>query len=186
MAPGVAKPGSTSPVPVTGADFYPTLLELAGLDLMPKQHLDGVSLVPVLKGGTLPERPLFWHYPHYGNQGGEPSAIIRRGDWKLIHYYEDGRDELYNIVKDLGEKTDLAARQPEKTKALRAELDAWLKETGAHIPKPDARFDPDKRRQQDAAIRTRRLPSLEKQHANFLNPDFKPNPTWWGSKATVD
>ena len=148
-APGVTKAGSTSTVPVTGTDFYPTLLELAGLDPMPQQHLDGVSLVPALKGGSLPDRPLFWHYPHYGNQGGEPSSIIRRGDWKLIHYYEDGRDELYNIVKDPGEQTDLAAVETEKTKALRTELDTWLKDTGARLPALDARFDPEKRKSQD-------------------------------------
>jgi arylsulfatase A-like enzyme len=79
--------GKQTDVPATGTDFYPTLLELAGLELKPEEHSDGMSLVSVLKGGTLPERPLIWHYPHYGNQGGEPSSIIRLGEWKLIHYY---------------------------------------------------------------------------------------------------
>lgn len=185
-APGVTKAGSTSTTPVTGTDFFPTLLELAGLDPLPTQHVDGVSLVPVLKGGKIADRPLFWHYPHYGNQGGEPSGLIRRGAWKLIHYYEDGRDELYNIVQDIGEQNDLASMEPVKAKSLRGELDAWLMETGAHIPKPDSRFDAGKRKQQDAAIRNKRLPALEKQHANFLKPNFKPNANWWGSKVTVD
>lgn len=185
-APGVAKAGSTSDVPVTGTDFYPTLLELAGLPALPKQHVDGVSLVPLLKGNSIKDRALFWHYPHYGNQGGEPSAIIRRGEWKLIHYYEDRRDELYNIILDIGEQKDEVSTQPTITKALRSELQAWLKETGARIPKQDSRFDPAKRKQQDAAIKNQRLPRLEKQHANFLREDFVPNPTWWGSKTTKD
>jgi arylsulfatase A-like enzyme len=185
-APGITAPGTTCDVPVTGADFFPTLLELAGLDPLPAQHVDGVSLVPLLKGGTIPELPLFWHYPHYGNQGGEPGAIIRRGDWKLIHYYEDGRDELYNLAADLGEQSDLAATEPVRTRNLRAELDAWLRETGARIPKPDSRFDPARRKQQDAAIRDRSLPQLERQHARFLDPDFKPNEDWWGSMPTQD
>ena len=78
VAPGIARPGTLCNTPVTGADFYPTILELAGLPARPKQHEDGVSLVPLLKGGSISTRPLFWHYPHYGNQGGEPSSIIRR------------------------------------------------------------------------------------------------------------
>jgi len=78
--------------PVSGTDFYPTLLELAGIPLKPQEHTDGQSLVPLLKEKKTAQRPLIWHYPHYGNQGGEPSSIIRLGDWKLIHYYEDGRN----------------------------------------------------------------------------------------------
>ncbi len=70
-------------VPVTGTDFYPTLLELAGIDLKPEEHLDGVSLVPLLEGGRIGERSLIWHYPHYGNQGGEPSSIITRGELEV-------------------------------------------------------------------------------------------------------
>ena len=185
-APRVARPGTISETPVTGTDFYPTLLELAGLEPLPAQHVDGVSLVPLLKGGKIPARDLFWHYPHYGNQGGEPSAIIRRGDWKLIHYYEDGRDELYNLTRDTGEKNNLATEEGPRVRKLRAALDAWLAETGARIPKKDTRFDSARRKQQNAVIKSKRLPQLEKQHANFLDPSFQPNPTWWGSKATKD
>jgi len=108
-APGVTKPGSTSAVPVNGIDWYPTLLELVGLKVPRKQQVDGVSLVPLLKGKAIPGRPLYWHYPHYGNQGGEPSSIITEDNWKLIHYHEDGRDELYHLGKDEVEQKDLAA-----------------------------------------------------------------------------
>ena len=91
-------------VPATGADFYPTILDLAGLELKPEQHVDGLSLKAAMQGKEMPKRDLFWHYPHYGNQGGEPSSIIRSSQWKLIHYYEDGRNELYKISDDIGEQ----------------------------------------------------------------------------------
>jgi arylsulfatase A-like enzyme len=184
-APGISTPGATSKVPAIGMDFYPTMLELAGLPLMPEQHVDGVSLVPVLKGGAIPERDLFWHYPHYGNQGGEPSSTIRSKDWKLIHYYEDGRDELYNLTDDIGEQHDLAQAQPERVAELRRRLDRWLVETDAVIPQPDDRFDPAKKMQQQKQVETKKLPSLEKQAANYLDPNWEPNADWWGSnKAT--
>ena len=85
-APGVTKPGSKSETPVNGIDWYPTLLELCGIEIPKKQKVDGVSLVPILRGNKIQDRPLYWHYPHYGNQGGEPSSMIMEGDWKLIHY----------------------------------------------------------------------------------------------------
>ncbi|MBT8043993.1 MAG: sulfatase-like hydrolase/transferase, partial [Verrucomicrobiae bacterium] len=185
-APGVTKNNTRCATPVSGADFFPTLLELAGLPLLPKQHVDGVSLVPLLKGGTIKQRSLFWHYPHYGNQGGEPSSIIRRGDWKLIYYHEDGRNELYQLSTDVGEQHDLSTKKPTIVQAMRKELEAWLEETGARLPKPDPRFDPVKRKQQDQHAANQLKTRLEKQHANFLKPNFKPNKDWWGSKLTED
>ena len=116
-APGVTKPGSTCAVPVISVDFYPTLLQLAGLPLKPEQHRDGVSFVPLLKGENASRgKPLFWHYPHYGNQGGAPNGTIRDGDWKLIEWYEDGALELYNIPQDISEQHNLATEQPDKVK----------------------------------------------------------------------
>ncbi len=188
-APGVAKPGSTCNVPVIGTDFYPTILELAGLPLNPEQHKDGVSLVPLLKGGKIPARDLFWHYPHYGNQGGEPSSIIRSGDWKLIHYWEDGRDELYNVVTDIGEQHDVLKDHPEIAAALRKKLDRWLVEVGAKFPTKNPNYNPKLAARQRDNIRNRLLPSLEKRHANYLKPDWKPNKNWWGSRpggGTID
>jgi arylsulfatase A-like enzyme len=130
--PGVTKPGSTSDVPVIGMDFYPTLLEIAGLPAKAKQHRDGVSLVPILKGtGGLKPRPLFWHYPHYGNQGGFPGGAVRMGDWKLVERYEDGRVNLYNLQTDVGERTDLAKKHPDRVAAMRKRLHAWYKNVGA-------------------------------------------------------
>jgi arylsulfatase A-like enzyme len=145
-APGVTKPGSTCDTPVISTDYYPTLLELAGLPLKPEQHLDGVSLVPLLKGGTMERgKPIFWHYPHYGNQGGAPHGVIRDGEWKLIEWYEDGALELYNIPQDIGEKNNLTGQHPEKVKALHEKLIAWRKEVGALMPTPNPNFDPNKK-----------------------------------------
>jgi arylsulfatase A-like enzyme len=142
-APGVTKAGSTCDSSVITTDFYPTLLDLAGLPPFPEQHRDGVSLVPLLKGGKLKRgAPLFWHYPHYGNQGGAPCGIIRDGAWKLIEWFEDGRLELFNIDADLGEKKDLATTNPAKVRELHAKLVAWRKEVNAVMPTPNPNYDP--------------------------------------------
>jgi len=130
--PGGTKPGSTSHVPVISTDFYPTILDLAGLPAKPSQHLDGVSLKPLLKGEThLNRDALYWHYPHYSNQGGIPGAAIRMGDWKLIERFEDGSTRLYNLKEDLGEKTDLTTEHPERVASMRQKLHQWYQETDA-------------------------------------------------------
>ncbi len=184
--PGITKGGEQNAIPVTGTDFYPTFLELAGLNLKPDQHLDGKSLVPVLKGGTMEERPLIWHYPHYGNQGGEPSSIIREGVWKLIHYYEDGREELYNLKTDLEETTDIAANHAEQVKKMSEKLFALLDQMGARYPAKDPEYNAEKEKQYLENIVNKRWPQLEKQRLNFLSPNFDPQNDWWGSGVTVD
>ncbi|MEO7319056.1 MAG: sulfatase [Chthoniobacteraceae bacterium] len=139
--PGVAEPGSVCDAPMISTDYYPTLLEMARLPSRPQQHLDGVSLVPLLQGGTAPERALFWHYPHYSNQGGGPGGAVRVGDFKLIEGFEDMRVQLFNLQTDVGEKHDLAAQMPEKTVALRGQLHAWREVVQAQMmtPNPDYR-----------------------------------------------
>ncbi len=184
-APGITQPGRTCDTPVIGIDFLPTLLELVGVNTTPKQTIDGVSVVPLLKGGRLPSRPLFWHYPHYGNQGGEPSSIIRQDDWKLIHYWEDGHNELYNLVADPGERHDVATVETARARDLWLQLQAWLKSTGAKIPQPNPEYQNVWAGQhRNAAIKLKI--QLEKQHAEFLQPDWQPNPTWWKSQQTPD
>jgi arylsulfatase A-like enzyme len=180
-APGIAKAGSTSAVPVSGIDWYPTLLELAGVPAPAEQGIDGVSLVPLLKGGSISDRSLFWHYPHYGNQGGEPSSIITQNDWKLIHYHEDGHDELYYLADDMGERHDLARAEPDRVLLLRAKLDAWLKATGARLPTEDTQFDAEQRTARWESLRTRGKASLEQRHASYLNVTYRPNDNWWGA-----
>ncbi len=135
--PGETPPGSTCDVPVLSTDFYPTLLEMAGVPPRPEQALDGLSLVPLLRpAGEFPHRDLFWHYPHYSNQGGFPGAAIRSGDWKLIERFEDGRVHLYNLADDPGERRDLAEQQPQRVAAMRQRLHAWYQEVGARFLQP--------------------------------------------------
>ena len=141
--PGRVEPGSTCSTPVTSPDFYPTILEAAGLPLIPEQHCDGVSLMPLLEGGSDLEREaIFWHYPHYGNQGGTPGSSVRAGDWKLIEFFEDGRLELYNLREDLGEQHNLAGAEPERTASLHAMLKAWREEMEAIVPQPNPDYNP--------------------------------------------
>jgi len=134
--PGVTKPGSVCDKPVHGADFYSTLLEMSGLPQRPEQHRDSVNLAPLLKGDADFDRgPMVWHYPvSLPRHHSEPGSAIRVGDWKFIHYYEDGRHELYNLKRDIGESENLAKRMPEKAAEMKAQLDATLKEHGAKIP----------------------------------------------------
>jgi arylsulfatase A-like enzyme len=142
--------------------------------------------VKLLKGKKIAKRDLFWHYPHYGNQGGEPSAIIRSGNWKLIHYYEDGRDELYNLSKDIGETNDLAEINASKTKELSRKLNAWLKETSAKIPVADKRFDPEKKKKQITLAKTNELENKERYYREVQKPDWKAKNNWWGSGVAND
>ena len=134
----VVAPGSICTVPVTTPDFYPTLLDAARLDLIPEQHCDGVSLVPLLKGGDgLPRKAIFWHYPHYGNQGGTPGSSVRMGNYKLIEFFEDDRIELYDLENDPGEKHDLSQEEVELAQEMKATLQQWRQDVEAKIPQPN-------------------------------------------------
>ena len=140
-APGVTRGKGTCSFPVTSMDYYPTLLQLAGIPLKPDQHRDGISLVPQLKGVKLQKRrALTWHYPHYHGSMWTPGAAIRFGDWKLIEFYEEDKVELYNLKDDLSETQDLADSQPETARRLLAMLRQWQKETGAKMPEPNPNF----------------------------------------------
>ena len=135
-APGVDKPGSVCDTPIVSMDFFPTMLELAGLPLQPKLHQDGQSLVPLLKSPNAPhkERTLYWHYPHYHGSGWKPGGAIRQGAYKLIEFWEYGQVQLYDLSQDLGERNDLSRQKPELVQQLQAELAAWRKEIGAVMP----------------------------------------------------
>lgn len=179
--PGMTPSGSATDVPAIGMDFYPTILELAGLPLMPEQHEDGVSLLSVLEGGTIGPRDLFWHYPHYGNQGGEPSSIIRSGNWKLIYYHEDSRSELYNLSDDIGEQNDLTALYPEKVSDLKKRLDVWLSDTRAVMPRSDPRFSAERFNARLENARTVVKEKQEHRAAAYLKESWSPGADWWGS-----
>jgi len=139
--PGAVRPGSECSAPVTSTDFYPTMLDMAGLPLRPQQHCDGVSLLPLLKqAGTLDRDAIYWHYPHYHFT--KPFGAVRKGDWKLIEYYEDLNCELYNLRQDIGETRDLAAAQPARVDELRRMLHDWRQRVGAQMPTPNPDYDP--------------------------------------------
>lgn len=139
--PGVTKPGSSCDVPVISNDFYPTMLDIAGVGRWSRNKVDGQSLVSLLKGGKkLNRKAIYWHYPHYGNQGGSPGSAVRAGDWKLIKFYEDGRFELYNLKEDIGEKNNLVDQLPKKTAELKAMLYKWLESVDAKMPSPNPAY----------------------------------------------
>jgi arylsulfatase A-like enzyme len=134
-APGVAKPKSECDFPVSSTDFFPTMLELAGIPLQPKIHIDGKSLVGLLEGNeSMEHEPLCWHYPHYHGSTWGPGAAIRDGDWKLIELYEFDEVELYNLKDDIGEQNNLANANLEKTTELREKLKAWQTKMNATMP----------------------------------------------------
>ncbi len=137
--PGVVKPGTVIGTPVSSVDFFPTFCAVAGVK---PGDVDGVNLLPLLRGGSLKPRPLFWHYPHYSNQGGEPGSAIRDGAWKLIEFHQDGRHELYNLDDDVPESRNLIAKEPAIAERLAARLGGWLRASGAIVPRRNPNADP--------------------------------------------
>lgn len=154
--PGRVRPGSRSTTPVSGVDFFPTFLEVAGVDLPEDKLLDGLSFVSRLKeDGDLPERALFWHFPSYlqaywnGNVETRdplfrtrPGSVVRMGKWKLHEYFEDGGVELYDLEKDIGERVNLVNLLPKKAAQMHTILKDWREKSGAPVPsEPNPNFD---------------------------------------------
>jgi arylsulfatase A-like enzyme len=132
--PGVTQPNSNTDQYLTSTDYYPTMLEMAGIAAMPTQHPDGISIVELLKGNSIKRGPVYWHYPHYGNQGGSPGGAVRDGRYKLIQWYEDDRIELFDLQSDLAETKNLADIHPDKAKQMMTKLSDWRSDTGAVMP----------------------------------------------------
>ena len=127
--PGVTEPGSVSEELICSIDLFPTVAAAAGIEI---DHLvDGIDLAPALSGGKLDRQSLYWHYPHYSNQGGIPGGAIREGNYKLFERYEDGRVHLYDLKNDIGEQNDLASEKPELVQEMRKRLHQWYKEVDA-------------------------------------------------------
>ncbi len=133
--PGVTKAGFLNETDVVvGIDFFPTFLEMAGLPLQPQNHIDGVSIVPSLKGQKFERGPVFWHSPTSRpySTGDTDSSAVRIGNYKLLEWYNADRVELYDLSKDIGEQNDLSKKMPEKTAEMLAVLRGWRKEINAH------------------------------------------------------
>lgn len=185
--PWLENQGTENDFPVIHTDFYPTFLDVAGIPLNPEEHIDGISLKPILEGENVNiNRPLYWHYPHYGNQGGEPTSIIQQNDWKLIHYWEDDHQELYKLPSTEKDELNVIERHPKIAKKLNNQLIAWLDKVDAKYPKKDSLYDANKRKFRLQIIRANKLKSLEESRIKVLSKDFKPNENWWKSKLTID
>ncbi|MEL7121836.1 MAG: sulfatase [Bacteroidota bacterium] len=168
--------------PVSGQDFLPTLAELCDILLPTNLVIDGISLAPLWNSEILKERTLFWHYPHYGNQGGDPASIVRKGDMKLVYYWETQTTELYNLEVDLGEKNDLSTELPKINAELKNLLLKHLKGMQAQFPEENQFFDTLKRAEYQTYVNQQLLPNLEEQRQKMLDPDYQPNTDWWGSQ----
>lgn len=146
--PGAVAAGSTCETPMVLTDLFPTLLEAAGIDTAKTVGpVDGISMMKLLRGESLPPRTFFWHFPNYTNQGGRPAGAIRDGNWKLIEHFEDGSAELFKLARDPGEKKDVAASEPARTASLLGKLHAWRAQVGARMPTPNPDFDANQNRQ---------------------------------------
>jgi arylsulfatase A-like enzyme len=132
--PGQGQAGECG-VPVISADYFPSILEMVGLAPGERRDLDGVSFAPLLAGGARVDREaLYWHFPHYSNHGLQsPGGALRRGDWKLLEYFENGTVELFNLSSDPGEEHNLAAAEPERAAALKSLLHKWRQDVGAQM-----------------------------------------------------
>jgi arylsulfatase A-like enzyme len=140
--PSVTVAGSTCSTPICGIDYFPTFREAAALPGESENTLDGVSIVPLLRGGAIEPRALYWDYPHYGNQGGAPGSVIRDGRWKLVEWHDEGSVELYDLLADPGEKRNLAAEHGDVVARLRELLTKWRSEVGAKPATPNPRYKP--------------------------------------------
>lgn len=140
--PGTVRPGRESDELVACQDFLPTFADITGSN-RDSLELDGVSLKPLLEeSGRLDRDTLFWHYPRYHHS--TPSSAIISNQYKLIHFYEDGRNELYDLNSDVGERFDLSEKIPSTKRKLQAKLSNWLESVEAAIPQPNPEFDPAK------------------------------------------
>ena len=144
--PGKVREGIASDVPVNSLDFFPTFLRLAGITPPAERVLDGIDLFPLLTGagtGRIERDTMYWHLPHYSNQGGTPTGAVRRGPFKLIEHFEDGRVELFNLAEDPSENRDLSREQPQRREELRRLLREWRQSVDAQMPEPNSDYDPD-------------------------------------------
>jgi len=148
--PGVVAAGRVCDTPVVLTDLVPTLLEAARINpAKAVGPLDGVSLSGLFRGEELPDRSLYWHFPHSTNLGGRPAGAIREGNWKLVEQFEDGSLELYDLAADVGETRNLAATEPARAKSMLAELKGWRARVGARMPTPNPDFNAAVPRRQD-------------------------------------
>ncbi len=177
-------PAGRSDLVVSGVDFLPTLMALSGNSIVNKNDMDGMDFSAMLNENTALARSLFWHYPHYGNQGGDPSSIIRKGRHKLIYYHEDETIELYDLIQDPNESLDISMENKKLADDLFLELMTHLTNHNSKFTYPDPEFNLDSLEIKQTYYRTELKARLERQRKSKLTKDWKPNDDWWGS--TID
>ena len=168
-----------------GQDFYATLSALSNIEIPTRQKIDGIDLSPVLVGKEGTVRALVWHYPHYGNQGGDPASTLRRDNYKLIYYWETDQVELYDLSQDINEQNDISADHLALAAGLKKELFEYLEERGYQRPGPNPYFTEQASDERMRKITREWLPNLEGRRLRMLDEAFQPNEDWWGSK-TID
>lgn len=187
MGPSVKGKGRKELSPVIQMDLYPTIMDMIGHPLSGNGTEDGISLRKLIESNEpLEERPFFWHYPHYGNQGGEPSSYVIRGNWKLIHYWEDGRDELYDIKDDISEQDNVIQANTSIATELHNLLFEWLQDTNAKIPEKNPFFREAEYAQFIIDRQERQLRRQEEIRKDQLTKSWSPNDDWWGSLVPVN
>ena len=140
--PQKTKPGGVSHVPVISTDFFPTILEMLGVE-HETSGIDGQSFTALVQGKEMDRGPIYWHFPHYSNHGMQsPGGAIRDGDYKLLEYFENGSVQLFNLKKDIGEQNDLAKIEVQNAQELTAKLHQWRKEVDAQMMPPNPDYDP--------------------------------------------
>ena len=140
--PHQGKAGIVSDEPVISTDFFPTILEMIGVEY-DANGIDGKSFTRLVKGQKMNRGPIYWHFPHYSNHGMQsPGGGIRDGDYKLLEYFENGTVQLFNLAKDIGEQNDLSKTNVRKAKELTAKLHQWRKDVQAQMMTPNPNYDP--------------------------------------------
>ncbi len=144
--PGVTDRCRVEETPIMGIDYYPTLVEMCGLEMKPSQVIDGVSLVPLLKGNALARDTLFCYFPHSFGKWSPAGAWVRQGDWKLIEVFDPSTSfpngyELYNLRDDMGETKNLVDKYPERVEAMKKLLQRHYRDTNALLPIPNPGFN---------------------------------------------
>lgn len=142
--PGITKAGSECDSPITSTDYFPTILEVLELPAEPEHCVDAVSFAPLLRGEKRDRVPMYWHYPHYGNQGGRPGGAVRDSKWKLIEWYEDGKLELFDLSADPSEKLNVAEEYPDIVNKMQKQLADWRKKVGAKMPTVNPDYEAEK------------------------------------------
>jgi arylsulfatase A-like enzyme len=171
VLPGVTEKGSRSDQIIQSCDLFPTILDILGLK--PETNFDGISILPALKGETLERGKIFTFFPHYAKAVPDwlpPAVTVHSGDWKLIRIFHgepngEHQWKLYNLREDIGEKNDLAAREPERVKELDAKIEQFLTDTKAVVPIPNPEFKPELYNPAKIGIPVRHQPKAQKSSA---------------------